>query len=174
MSEPEVVRPLDGHGVRTMISVRQHWMALIRPQIIFPSLLACVFGWAAANPKFVIVFLHVTQEWPTTVLRALQTFFDYSFFFITLPLIFAVASALWTLGQWQFTSFKVDTYGLTYRLGPFFENTIPLRAIQDIRKTTSPLGLIFGYATLVIDAGREEATLAFVPEVDKFIVALRR
>jgi len=80
---------------------------------------------------------------------------------------------LTTWGVWSISFFEVDDYAFTYRTGPFGQNTIPLRAIQDIRTNTSPLGLIFGFGTLIVDSGRTEETLDYVPRLDEFLAALR-
>ena len=80
---------------------------------------------------------------------------------------------LTTWSLWFISYIEVDDYGLTYRTGPFTQNTIPLRAIQDIRINTSPLALLFGYGTLIVDSGREEETLFYVPRIAEFAAALR-
>jgi Bacterial PH domain len=80
---------------------------------------------------------------------------------------------LTSFGLWSMSYFEVDDYGFTYKIGPFVQNAIPLRAIQDIRTSRSALGLLFRYGTLIVDSGREEETLRYVPRIDEFVDALR-
>jgi hypothetical protein len=89
------------------------------------------------------------------------------------PLAIAAFMFLTSWGLWSMSYFEVDDYGFTYKIGPFAQNTIPLRAIQDIRTSTSPVGLLFGYGTLIVDSGREEETLRYVPRLEEFVGALR-
>jgi hypothetical protein len=35
------------------------------------------------------------------------------------------------------------------------------------------LGLLFGYGTLIVDSGREQETLKYVPRIEEFVAALR-
>jgi hypothetical protein len=51
-------------------------------------------------------------------------------------------------------------------------NQIPVRAIQDIRMMKPWMGMIFGYGTLIVDAGRQEESLLYVPHVEDFIQVL--
>ena len=156
-----------------MISVRQHWMALLRPGALFLIIIGLALAWIGFNPKLVLSLLHITKESPEAVLAFLRTFYNNKIPFILAPFGIAAFMILMAWTWWSISYFEVDATYLKYKMGPFIENRIPLRAIQDIRKNTSFLGWIFGYGTLVVDAGREEEALLYVPDVNSFIEALQ-
>jgi len=157
-----------------MIKVRQHWIALVRPNIIVSVLLGLILIWLATSPSMLDAFRHIAAQTPYFFTPIFERIDAYNPLIATAPFFIAGAFALGAWSQWLFTFFQIDEYGLTYQLGPFFQNTIPLRAIQDIRKSTTPFGLLFGYGTLIVDAGREQEVLRFVPNVAEFAAALRR
>jgi membrane protein YdbS with pleckstrin-like domain len=50
-------------------------------------------------------------------------------------------------------------------------STMPLRALTDLRYTRSPIGLLFGWGTLIVEtAGQKQAlsTVRYVPNPDQF------
>jgi len=153
--------------------VRQHWMAFVRPGPAIMSALSLILVWAAMSPGTVMRLLHVTSDSPEPVLVILQAFYGHGALCAGVPLAIAAFMVLTSWGLWFISYFEVDDYGFTYKIGPFVQNTIPLRAIQDIRMSRSALGVLFGYGTLTVDSGREEETLCFVPEIDEFVAALR-
>lgn len=110
----------------------------------------------------------------TPGIAIVEAFYAHSLFFVAIP--FAIATIMtfvaWT--WWRISYFQIDEYGITYKMGPFQSNTIPLRNVQDIRSTRGMLGVIFGYGTLIVDSGRMEETLSFVPDIDDFIAAFRQ
>jgi len=128
-----------------MIAVRQHWMALVRPGAIFMMVLAAALTWIGFNPKFLVVLLHLTSASPAELLTGLHIFYAHKFIFIGVPVVIAAFMTFMAWSYWSISYFKVDSYGLTYEMGPFIKNTIPLRAIQDIRVSRSLLGVFLGW-----------------------------
>lgn len=157
-----------------MIRARQHWMVFVRPGPVFMIVVGSILAWAAISPVTALAMLHVTRSSPSFVLWMFREFYENRIICVGVPLAIGGFMILTAWGLWFISYFVVDDYGLTYRTGPFGENTIPLRAIQDIRTSTSPLGLMFGYGTLVVDSGREEERLFYVPRISEFVAALRR
>jgi hypothetical protein len=160
-------------GSFAMIRKRQHWIILIRPVLVIMTALGVILVWAALSPGTVIRLLHVTSDSPEVVLAILRGFYEHRILCAGVPLAIAAFMFLTSWGLWSMSYFEVDDYGFTYKVGPFAQNTIPLRAIQDIRTSTSALGLLLGYGTLIVDSGREEETLRYVPGIDEFVDALR-
>jgi Bacterial PH domain len=156
-----------------MIRRRRHWIVLVRPGPVIMTALGLILAWAALSPGTVIRLLHVTSDSPEPVLGILQAFYEHGTLCAALPLAIASFMFLISWGLWSMSYFEFDDYGFTYKIGPFAQNTIPLRAIQDIRTNRSALGLLFGYGTLIVDSGREEETLRYVPRIDEFVATLR-
>ena len=154
-----------------MLSVRQHWMALIRPGAIMMIVLGLGLLWTAANPKVIVGLLHLTRQSPE--FNLIHGYYDHPYIFVIIPFIIALFQILMAWSWWSISYFQVDNYALTYKMGPFISNTIPLRAIQDIRKTRGILGVIFGFGTIIVDSGREEEALLYVPEIDNFMDNMR-
>jgi hypothetical protein len=67
---------------------------------------------------------------PEAFAPILEMIVDYKFVIAAVPFVIAGLLALSAWSRWVFTYFEVDEYGLTRKLGPFYGNTIPLRAIQ--------------------------------------------
>jgi hypothetical protein len=156
-----------------MIRRHQHWIILVRPGLVIMTALGVILVWAAMSPGTVVSILHITSDSPEPALAILRGFYEHRILCAGAPLAFASFMFLTSWGLWSLSYFEVDDYGFTYKVGPFAQNTIPLRAIQDIRTSTSALGLLLGYGTLVVDSGREEETLTYVPGIDEFVDALR-
>ena len=156
-----------------MIRARQHWMIFVRPGPVTMVLSGLILTWAALSPASVSTLLHITRASPAFILEILRTFYENRVLCAGVPLALAALMILTTWGVWSISFFEVDDYAFTYRTGPFVQNTVPLRAIQDIRTNTSVLGLMFGYGTLILDSGRTEEILDYVPRLDEFITALR-
>jgi hypothetical protein len=157
-----------------MIKVRQHWLALMHPWVFIFLAAGLVMIWAAASPAFSEFMWSVTQVLPDGLQVLLIKAWPYRFVlpFLSFALAGGVLLIYWSV--WQFTYFQVDEGSVTYSIGPFYQNTIPRGAIQDIRKMATPFGYMFGYGTVVLDAGRQEEVLTFVPRVDEFVAALQR
>lgn len=136
-------------------------------------ILALAIAWVGFHANALVSLLHLSSESPKALLDFLHFFYGHKLLFVAAPLVVAGFMTFMAWSWWSISYFKVDSYGLTYEMGPFIKNTIPLRAIQDIRVSRSLLGIFMGYGTLVVDAGREEEALLLVPHVNDFMNALR-
>lgn len=150
-----------------ILRTRLHWAYLVSPSAVLLALIAIVLLWAVHHQATIAAHL---PSLVGPVLRSAVRRFG-------LLAVLACAGLsgfifLGRLGWWQLSLIEIDDANLIFRLGPFSENRIPLRAIQDIQVTRSLLGLILGYGTLLVDAGREEEVLAFMPDVDAITDAL--
>jgi len=157
-----------------MIKVRQHWFVLCHPSIIIFLAAGLVLIWASASPSFSEFMWTVTQDLPDAAQQMLVSAWPYRYSLPMLSFVLAGGTFFLYWSIWQFTYFQVDEGSVSYSIGPFYQNTIPRGAIQDIRKLATPFGYMFGYGTVVLDAGRQEEVLTFVPHVDEFVAALQR
>lgn len=154
-----------------MISVRQHWMALVRPGAIIMIILGFAVLWATNNPKIIVNLLHVTQH--SAEYGAVREFYMHKWIYAAIPFGIALLIFIYNWLNWSIAFIEVDNDYIKYKLGPFSENRISLYAIQDSKKQMGLLGLIFGYGTLVIESGREVETLTYVPDINNFLEALK-
>lgn len=83
------------------------------------------------------------------------------------------AALLVSLLRWSVSFIEISPTAITYRLGPFRSNQVPLRAIQDMRTGQDLIGLMLNYGTLIIDAGRNEERLPYVPHFRAAVAALQ-
>lgn len=153
------------------MTVRQHWIVLVRPAALALFGIAVLMVWMLANPVAVVHGLHLSSATPGIGL--VRSFYAHGAVYTALPLIGAMLVTLSAWSWWSISYFELDGYTLSYKLGPFFSNRIPLRSVQDIRVARPLIGICLGYGTLTIDAGLQEQTLNHVPDVDAFLEAMR-
>lgn len=153
------------------ISVRQHWLSLLRMSWIVLLLLTIFSVWVAKNPKIIVHFLHLTRHSPAYMPVA---FYYNHWGWFTFGLLLLTAGIFFNIWSWWVISlYEIDNYALHYKVWPLSDNQIPLASIQDVQITRPLLGLIFNFGTLVLDSGRAVEHLQFVPEVDVFANAMR-
>jgi hypothetical protein len=113
-----------------MMRERQHWIVLVRPGVVIMIGLGLILAWAAINLRTVIRLLHVTGDSPEPVLALLRAFYEHRSLCAAVPLVIVSFMLLTAWGLRSMSYFEADDYGFTYKIGPFAQNTIPLRAIQ--------------------------------------------
>ena len=146
-------------------------MALVHPGWIIAALLSLIIFIAVNNPTLIIRGLHLhSNDFLYLVYRQV---YIYKSLAIGLPAGFAVLLFVGTWSWWQCTYLELNRSALTYRLGPFSSNSIPRRAVQDVSVNRGIGGMIFGYGTLRIYAGREIETIPFVPNVEQLATVLQ-
>ena len=146
---------------------RQHWVVLLKGNALYFVLLAGAMLWLYFNPRFLVNAIHLHQSDPW--FGFVRFFYDRGLGLSLLPIIGAGISFFLTWSWWTLSFFQIDSEFLTYEIVPFMKNQIPIRAIQDIRMERPGLGLFLGYGTIVVDAGRQEESLYYVPQVTRFV-----
>jgi hypothetical protein len=148
-------------------------MVLVKGKTVALVLLTIVLFWLYFNPAALVHFINLKRSdpWYGTI----RFFYDvhHGPILALLPFIAAAVSFFLSWSWWSISFFELDDQYLTYAIRPILSNSIPRRAIQDIRAVKPYLGMIFGYGTLIVDAGRTEESLLFVPHLDDFLAALR-
>lgn len=146
-------------------------MALVHPIWIIAALLSVGMAAALSDPNLVIRGLHLhSGDLTYQVYRFLAL---HKAAAIGVPGAVALLLFLGTWSSWAFTYLELSSAALTYRLGPFSANSIPRRAVQDVSFTRGIFGMMFGYGTLQIFAGREVETIPFVPHVENLVQQLQ-
>jgi len=147
-------------------------MALAHPAWIVAALLSLAIALAVANPALVVGGFHLHPSNPM--------FGVYRFLYlnktlaVAAPAVIAGTSFLGTWSMWSLTYVELDRNALTYRLGPFSANSIPLRAIQDVSFSKGVVGLMFDYGTLHVQSGLQAENIPFVPDVATLAQMLRQ
>lgn len=153
---------------------RQHPMALAQPVLITVLIFLVAPAFLFSHLGWVLRTLHITTGSP--LLPAVTWFIG---LIPLLSIALPIAGGLLILGAlstWAISSYEIAEGNLTYRIIPVSSNSIPLRSIQDLavnRADGLGLGLLFGYGTLKISAGRTRETLRFVPNVEHIAHLLR-
>ena len=173
ISSGERTRPstgIRGDGRRDTIT-RQHPLALVHWSWLSLLVLALAIAWVLNNPRTFFSVLHLYRGNP--VAGAVLVMIKVKWVAIGLPLAFAALSFLYTYSYWIMTFIELDATSITYRIGMFSSNSIPRGALQDIQFTRDVPGLIFGYGTITLYAGREAETIPFIPHVEEVARKLR-
>lgn len=145
-----------------------HWAMLVQFHWILIWLLCIGALWALGNPHAVITTLHLTTATPG--IGAIQALYGpwrgFASMMLLLCMFLAVAGP-WT--WWAITYYEIDGDYLIWSIGPFQQNQIPISKIQDIQVLRGALALILGYGTLMIDSGRAQVFLKFLPQPNEFL-----
>jgi hypothetical protein len=150
---------------------RQHPMALVHPTWIIAALLSLAIAAAVSDPALVQRSLHMhAGDFTYQVYHFLVV---HKTLAIGVPGAVAILFFLGTWSSWAFTYLELNAAALTYRLGPFSANSIPRRAVQDVSFTRGIFGMLLGYGTLQVFAGREVETIPFVPHVETLVTQLQ-
>ena len=140
-------------------------MALVHPGWIIAALLSLLAVALLSYPALTAHALHLHPGdagyhllYQLTLHKALA---------IGIPAVIALLLLGLTAASWSLTYIDLNDVALTYRLGPFAANAIPRGAVQDVSFVKGVGGMIFGYGTLRVFAGREIETIPFVPNVEQ-------
>jgi hypothetical protein len=153
-----------------MIRTRQHWMVLVNGKTLLFVALAFFLFWLYFNPRILVQTIHLSRT--DAYYPYIHFFYDHGPLLAILPLVGAGVSFFLAWSWWSISFFSVDDRFLTYEIKPLMSNSIPVRAIQDIRIVKPWMGMMFGYGTLIVDAGRQEESLLYVPHVEDFLHVL--
>jgi uncharacterized membrane protein YdbT with pleckstrin-like domain len=141
-------------------------MALVHPTWIIAALLSLAIAVAVSSRTLILRNLHLHSG--QLLYQIYELLYLHKAVAIGVPGVVALMFFFATWSWWSLTYIELDDAALTYRLGAFSANSIPRRAVQDVRFTKGIGGMLFGYGTLRIFAGREIETIPFVPNVEKF------
>jgi len=137
-----------------VLEFRQHWMAVVgRPWVVL-LIVSITLHWMVIHPHH--PFWHTLKPF-YPILR-----------FNNIGTIIALIWGALTVSMWGINRIQIGQNQLVYRNG-FNQNRIPIFAIQDVQVIRPIMGMILGYGTLVIDAGRQEERLSFVPAIDHVV-----
>jgi uncharacterized membrane protein YdbT with pleckstrin-like domain len=145
-------------------------MALLTPLTVLCILASIVALFTYLEPRLIVRWFSLTRATPG--FEYVAFFYAHGWFVIGGLVAIAVFNLVMTWSWWSISYFLIEDGQLEYQLGPFISNQVPLHAIQSKDIKRGILGIIFGFGTLTIDAGRKEETLRYVPDIVNFLHCL--